>query len=76
MVVYLFVLIMVIALIAGCLLQQFEKDMMEEAFQTVPGASYWVFGRLISMKDPWRWLSSRLNWSSFEMGQFEDTRSW
>jgi len=53
MVVYLFILIMAIALIAGCLLQQFEKDMEEEAFQTVPRAGYWIFCRLISMtKEP------------------------
>ncbi|CAL1141075.1 unnamed protein product [Cladocopium goreaui] len=51
MVAYLFILIMVIALIAGCLLQQFEQDMQEEAFQSVPGAGYWIFSRLISMKD-------------------------
>lgn len=51
MVAYLFILIMVIALIAGCLLQQFEEDMQEEAFQSVPGAGYWIFSRLISMKD-------------------------
>ena len=54
MVVYLFILIMAIALIAGCLLQQFEKDLEEEAFQTVPRAGYWIFCRLISMtKEPW-----------------------
>lgn len=51
MVAYLFILILVISLIAGCLLQQFEKENGEEVFQTVPRAGFWIFSRLISMGD-------------------------
>ncbi|CAJ1350256.1 unnamed protein product [Effrenium voratum] len=47
----LFVLITIIGLIAGCLLQEFESPLGEDAFQSVLQAWYWIFCRLISMKD-------------------------
>jgi hypothetical protein len=52
MVMILFCLVGVIGLICGCLFQQLEKhDVEDTPFRTVPHASYWVFARLISMKD-------------------------
>ena len=49
-----FALITVVGLFAACLLQQAEVTMgseMSEVFQTVPGSWFWIFCRLISMKD-------------------------
>lgn len=52
MVLILFCLVGVIGLICGCLFQQLERhDVEDTPFRTVPHASYWVFARLISMKD-------------------------
>lgn len=52
MVLTLFCLISVIGLICGCLFQQLEAhDVPDTPFTSVTHASYWVFVRLISMKD-------------------------
>eukprot|EP00931_Biecheleriopsis_adriatica_P048594 TRINITY_DN28094_c0_g1_i1.p1 TRINITY_DN28094_c0_g1~~TRINITY_DN28094_c0_g1_i1.p1 ORF type:complete len:659 (+),score=119.88 TRINITY_DN28094_c0_g1_i1:54-1979(+) len=51
MVLMLFVLISLIGLAVGILLTQMEGDQGSEAFSSVPSAFYWVFARLISMKD-------------------------
>lgn len=51
MVAILFVLIQLVALIAGCLLQEFEENDGEMAFDSVLSAWYWIFCRLIAMKD-------------------------
>eukprot|EP00930_Biecheleria_cincta_P018841 TRINITY_DN14544_c0_g1_i2.p1 TRINITY_DN14544_c0_g1~~TRINITY_DN14544_c0_g1_i2.p1 ORF type:complete len:588 (+),score=96.33 TRINITY_DN14544_c0_g1_i2:88-1764(+) len=52
MVLILFCLVGAIGLICGCLFQQLEQhDVEDSPFRTVPHASYWVFARLISMKD-------------------------
>lgn len=51
MVAILFVLIQLVALIAGCLLQEFEENNGEIAFDSVLSAWYWIFCRLIAMKD-------------------------
>ena len=49
-----FALITVVGLFAACLLQQAEVVMgsdMSEVFQTVPASWFWIFCRLIGMKD-------------------------
>ena len=51
MVAILFVLIQLVSLIAGCLLQEFEENGGEPAFESVLSAWYWIFCRLIAMKD-------------------------
>ena len=49
-----FALITVVGLFAACLLQQTEVTMgsqMSEVFETVPASWFWIFCRLIGMKD-------------------------
>mmetsp|Transcript_45975 Transcript_45975/g.103330 ORF Transcript_45975/g.103330 Transcript_45975/m.103330 type:complete len:651 (-) Transcript_45975:1-1953(-) len=46
--VVLLLFVFIVALVAGCMLQQLEEG---EGFDSVPLASFWVMARLISMKD-------------------------
>jgi len=48
MVVVLFILFALVGLIIGCLLYQLED---QEAFSSVPRAMYWIFVRLLNVKD-------------------------
>lgn len=48
----LYFLIAIVSLISGCLFHAFEKNNESTpAFATVPHASYWVFSRVLGMKD-------------------------